>query len=765
MQIFNPDANQDMVQGTLVHTVYRSEETGYAVMHVKVVEAEPVVEKTRVTVVGLFPALELQESYRFYGTHTEHPQYGEQFKAEQFERVLPTENDAIVHYLSSDRFPGIGKKTAQAVVDVFGSRTIQEILESPERLQEVPGLKAEKRELLVSQVAENQGMERVLLKLTQYGFGMNLAMKIYQVYAEETMATIEEDPYQLVWDIEGVGFHKADRLGEVLGIAKTSPERMKAGLQFVMHELCLQGGHVYVPEEMLIDRAYTLLTTGGVVLEREKIMDAVVELAEESRLVVDDGCAYLPSLYFAEKGFVTHLLRLMNAADEEVEEAAFHEALGGAEEAFHMTYAPQQKEAIRTAVQSPVMILTGGPGTGKTTVIQAIVRVIAELEGLPAAPEPGGETFPVLLAAPTGRAAKRMKETTGLPAQTVHKWLGYKGEMHEDENEGLERNESHPLEGRLLIVDEFSMVDMWLANQLLRAVPEGMKVIFVGDEDQLPSVGPGEVLGNLLTADVLPAVSLSTVYRQSEGSSIIDMAHAMKQGELPKDWMEPKDDRRFFSRAAEHIVEAVEQVCTNAKKRGYTAHEIQVLAPMYKGPAGIHALNERLQQLFNPPDEQRREVTFGEVVYRVGDVIMQLENDPESNVFNGDRGEIIAIFQAKEQADRRMKIVLAFDGNEVTYEKKDLRQITHAYCASIHKSQGSEFPIVVAPVVMSYRRMLERNLIYTGITRAKDFLILCGEKSAFEFAVQQDNRGSRNTRLVQLLKEAHNEEAKSAGYN
>lgn len=361
--------------------------------------------------------------------------------------------------------------------------------------------------------------------------------------------------------------------------------------------------------------------------------------------------------------------------------------------------------------------------------------------------EKDNRSLPIKLAAPTGRAAKRMAEATELAAGTIHSLLGWKGSTT-----GFDKGDHDQLEGELLIVDEMSMVDAWVANQLFKAIPKGMQVILVGDENQLPSVGPGQVLKDLLDANVIPTVQLSEIYRQAEGSSIIELAHSMKDGHLPTDLTAKKPDLRFFSCHTHQVKQAVWQICENALTKGYSPREIQVLAPIYRGGAGIIELNTMLQTLFNPAKEGRRELPFGDVIFRKGDMVLQLVNNAEENVFNGDRGEIVAVLYAKETTEKKDQLVVSFDGLEVTYEKKDFTQLTHAYCSSIHKAQGSEFPIVVMPVVGNYQRMLRRNLLYTGITRAKQFLLLCGDINTFEQAIQKSNDG-RQSLLKDRLQE------------
>ncbi|RSL31589.1 ATP-dependent RecD-like DNA helicase [Salibacterium salarium] len=744
--------SESFLSGTVVHIIFRNEDNGYTVLNVKVKDAYPECADNKVTVVGHFPMIEADERYRFEGQFKEHPRFGKQYHVQMYKKEIPTEKDALILYLSSERFPGIGEKTATKMVELFGKDVISIVLDDQDKLKQIKGLSETNRKQIYDAMLENQGMEKAMTMLTQYGFGMDLAVKIYHVYRERTFEVIQDSPYQLVWDVEGIGFYKADKLGRSVGINRDHPERIKAGMLYVLYEKTMQDGHVFLPETFLLDETKQLLNDGEFQVTDDLLHDALLHLTEEDKLIQEENRVYMSSLYFAEKGFVSKVKKMTNNEQHDVEfsETEFLQALGETEEQLGIEYADQQKDAIREAIHSPLMILTGGPGTGKTTVIRAIVEMFSKLHdfSLDRSTYKKGEPFPVLLAAPTGRAAKRVKESTGLDASTIHKLLGYSGE---EGNEYFEKGEDEPLEGKLLIVDEVSMVDMWLANQLFRSVPDDMQVILVGDEDQLPSVGPGEVLGDLIQTKVVPIVALSVVYRQAEGSSIIQLAHAIKQGSLPEDLYAPYSDRRFFPCDKSQTADLVEQVCAGAVNKGYTPLDIQVLVPMYKGPAGVHELNKRLQQLFNPHENKKRKVTFGESVYSKGDVILQLVNNPEEHVYNGDRGVVEAIFEAKETADKQMQIVLSFDGKEVTYTRQDLNQIMLAYCSSIHKSQGSEFPIVVVPVLMSYRRMLKRNLLYTAITRARDYLILSGEQKAVQFAVDNQNKEERYTMLKEKL--------------
>ncbi|WP_332633471.1 SF1B family DNA helicase RecD2 [Halalkalibacter flavus] len=739
------------IKGTVSHIVFRNEENFYTVALIHVQQTNEELKDKKVTVVGSLPKLEPDETFLFFGRVIDHPKFGVQYQVEQFRRDLPQTKHGIVQYLSSGRFPGIGIKTAETIVEVLGERAITRIVEDRTVLTAVPKLSKEKADSLYKQLVDQQGVEQVLMTLSKHGFGVELSMKVYQAYGLQALDIIQTNPYQLIADVEGIGFRRADLLGAAIGITGKHPDRIRAGCLHLLQELCLQEGHVFLSKDVLVPHVISLLSSHDCKLEVTEVEEQLLLMQEEDELCTEDNRVYVKSLFFAEKGIVTSVQRLLSQeVEEEFPEAEFLKALGQLEEEQKLEYAPSQKEAIQTALSSPLMILTGGPGTGKTTVIKGIVELYARLHGLSLDEKAYTKSnpFPILLVAPTGRAAKRMSEATELPATTIHRLLGWKGGSG-----GFEKGDHEQLEGELLIVDESSMVDIWLMNQLLKAVPKGMQVVLVGDQDQLPSVGPGQVLRDFLESTIIPTVPLVDIYRQAEGSSIIELAHSMKQGTMPANLPEPQSDRRFFPCQIDHVQQVVSQICENAMKKGYTAKEIQVLAPMYKGSAGITELNVMLQNLFNPKTDQRREIAFGDVVYRTGDIVLQLVNNPDENVYNGDRGEIVAIFYAKENQERQDQLVISYDGIEVVYLKKDLNQITHAYCCSIHKAQGSEFPIVVMPIVRNYARMLRRNLLYTGITRAKQFLLLCGDLKAIHTAITQKDEMNRNSMLQEKLQQ------------
>ncbi|PLS15605.1 ATP-dependent RecD-like DNA helicase [Bacillus sp. M6-12] len=746
------------MKGRHLVTIFHNEQNLYSVVRIRVDETNVNYDEKEAVVTGYFPRIHEQESYIFYGQMKDHPKFGLQFHVEHFKKDMPQSKEGIVAYLSSELFKGIGKKTAESIVEALGDNSITKILEQPSILDGIPKLNPEKAKSLYDTLIEHQGLEQVMIALNQYGFGPQLSMKIYQCYKQDALDIMQKNPYKLVEDIEGIGFGRADELGFQLGISGSHPDRIKAACLYTLETQCLQEGNVYLEAEQLLESVKKLLEENKRdSIEFTAISDEIVKLGEEGKIQVEERRVYPPSLYFSEKGIVTHIKRILSQTEfkEQFPESEFLLALGELEERIGVEYAPAQKEAIQTALESPMLIMTGGPGTGKTTVIKGIVELYSELHGvsLDINDYKKEDPFPFILAAPTGRAAKRMAESTGLPAVTIHRLLGWNG------SEGFSHDEENPITGKIVIIDEMSMVDTWLANQLFKALPDQIQVILVGDEDQLPSVGPGQVLKDLLASQCVPIVGLEQIYRQAEGSSIIELAHEIKNGRLPHDIQRQQADRSFFSCGTSQIAEVVEKVVLNARKKGYTARDIQVLAPMYKGPAGIDRLNKILQEILNSnSDGKRRELSFGDVTYRVGDKVLQLINQPESAVYNGDMGEVISVLYAKENTEKQDMLIVSFEGIEVTYTRQDLSQITHAFCCSIHKSQGSEFPIVILPVVKSYFRMLRRNLIYTAITRSKSFLILCGEEEALRMGVELNNELQRRTTLKQKLREAFQED-------
>lgn len=558
---------------------------------------------------------------------------------------MPQTKEAIISYLSSDLFKGVGKKTAQNIVNTLGDNAINDILDDHSVLEKVSGLSKKKQKQIAEQISANQESEKIMIRLHDLGFGPKLSMAIYQFYLGDTLTILDRNPYQLIYDIKGIGFNKADRLARNIGIAYNDNERLKAALLYTLEEECIKQGHTYLPINVVIDLTVDVLNyQDEEVIDPEKLDEMLQYLNEEKRLIIDNEQVAIPSLYYSEIKSVQNLFRIKTHTNKltEIEQSDLQMHIGEIEDANQVNYAASQKEALQTAINSKVMLLTGGPGTGKTTVIKGIVELYAEIHGLSLDYDDYvNDDYPVVLAAPTGRASKRLQESTGLEAMTIHRLIGWN---QDTKPEDILENE---INARLIIIDEMSMVDTWLFHQFLSAVPLDAQLIFVGDEDQLPSVGPGQVFKDLIESKAIPRVNLTEVYRQQDGSSIIELAHRMKLGQKI-DITQRFHDRSFINCQANQIPTVVEKVVTSAVNKGYTMADIQVLAPMYKGNAGIKRLNQVLQDILNPKKKDTREIEFGDVVFRKGDKVLQLVNRPNDNIFNGDIGVIVGIFGRKK---------------------------------------------------------------------------------------------------------------------
>ena len=695
------------------------------------------------------------EEYTFWGQIVQHSKYGEQLQITRYERAKPT-SKGLVKYFSSSHFKGIGLKTAQKIVELYGENTIDEILEHPEKLETISGLSSKSREAFVSTLRLNYGTEMVLAKLANYGIPNKLAIQIQDTYKEETIDIVENYPYQLVEDIKGLGFTIADQLAQELGIESQAPERFRAGLVHSLLNACMESGDTYVEARDLLEKTLTLLESSRPVeLEPSQLAQELSNLIEEEKVQQVDTKIFDNSLFFAEEGIHNHLIRILEKEEPNKHEIEIiQEHIATVEEELGIQYDAIQKQAICDAIQNKVFILTGGPGTGKTTVINGIIGVYALLEGLDLRKK---SSLPILLAAPTGRAARRMNELTGLPSATIHRHLGMTGD---DDTSHLEDY----LDADFIIVDEFSMVDTWLANQLFSNISSNSKILIVGDSDQLPSVSPGQVLADLLQIPSIPQTRLERIYRQSEESTIVTLASQIRQGILPADFTRKKADRSYFEIASSHIPATIEKIIDAAIRSGIPARDIQVLAPMYRGTAGIDAINQLMQELLNPLQKGQFSFEASQFHYRTGDKVIHLVNDAEVNVFNGDLGYITDLIPGKYTESKQDEIVIDFDGNEISYPRNEWYKIRLAYAMSIHKSQGSEFPVVILPITSASKRMLERNLIYTAITRAKSKLILLGELQAFDYAVKHIGT-ARKTYLIERfsdLIETTIEESKQA---
>ncbi|MDN6030103.1 MAG: ATP-dependent RecD-like DNA helicase [Lactococcus plantarum] len=726
--------------GTVEAIFFSNPANFYKVLLVEITDTNAEFTGDEIVVNGIIGDVIEGDSYKFYGELTNHPKYGEQLKVSTYEKDVPTSGAGLVKYLSSEHFPGIGKKTAEKIVEIFPEDTIDHILEAPDQLSGI--LSAQKLTGFVKRLSENHGMEKILSKLAVYELPSKINFQIYELYKETTLDVIKENPYQLVLDIKGIGFKKADKIAEDEGISATSDARIQAGLMHTVITHAMEFGDTYIEARDLLEKTIDLLESSrNVEILADQVATNINVLLAEGRLQAQDTKLFDNGLYFAEEGIYQRLDKLTNGIPTKLDQERFETIMTEVETTLDIQYDSLQKEAIFKALTHQFFILTGGPGTGKTTVIKGIIQAYALLNKLDLNPDNyTDDVFPIVQLAPTGRAARRMNELTGLPSATIHRQLGLNSDDQPDDF-------GNDLSGSLLIVDEFSMVDTWLANKLFAAILPSMTVILVGDADQLPSVGPGQVFADLLRISDFASVRLDKIFRQGEGSTITSLAHSIKDGHLPADFIAKKADRSYIESKAVNIANYIEQIAKAWLKRGNDPFDLQVLIPMYKGIAGINQVNKSLQNLFNPLAE-RLEFNFQDTIFRQADKVLHLVNEASLDVFNGDIGVITDLVPAKYTESKQDEIIMSFDGNEVIYPRAEWYKITLAYAMSIHKSQGSEFPTVIVPMVASYNRMLERNLLYTAVTRAKQSLILLGEVTSFQTAVTRQG-ANRKTYLVE----------------
>ena len=735
------------IKGEIMFTIFENTEEHFSIAKIKIHDTNESYTEKDIVGKGYFSNLQPGVVYQFFGKLDTHPKFGVQYNITAYQTFVPETKEAVVAYLSSDLFYGVGKRTAESIVEKLGENAIQKILKDPNLLSSIPNMKKKTIQTLVSTLQDNQGFEQIAVQLTRYGISLKMSQTLYKMYKEETLVLLKENPYQFVFDIEGFGFITADKIASMNGISKKNDNRICASCIYAL-QLSILDGHVFLPLEECLTSMQNILNVND--LADDKLMKLLEVLDAEKKIIIKDNRVYLPSLFYAEEQFSSHIKRIM---EKEIQtnttDAELMKLIGEIEEEESLSYGEEQFSAIKQAIHSKLMILTGGPGTGKTTVVKGILKVYADIYGLSLNRHDYDKAsdYPFVLTAPTGRAAKRLEESTGIKAMTIHRLLGWDG------HNNFEKNEYEKLTGKYLIIDEFSMVDTWLSNHLFKAIPDDMQVLLVGDEDQLPSVGPGQVLADLLSSERIPLIKLNEVYRQKEGSKIIQLAHLIKNDNCTPEKLVKDQDFSFIPCRTNQVINVVTTVFERAIEKGISVNDIQILAPMYRTEAGIDAINKKIQSLVNPKAKNKRERFINDATYRVGDRVIQLVNQPEDGVYNGDIGEIKQIFTAKENAEKQEQILIAFEDNEVLYTRSNYLNFMHAYCISIHKSQGSEFPIVILPVVSTYRRMLRKNLLYTAITRSKQSLIMCGEIDAFILGIETLDTNKRYTTLKEQLQQ------------
>ena len=739
------NANTNLI-GKISSVFFESPDSLFKVVLVTVKEDNFDWDENQIVVTGNMTNIVEGNTYQFEGKIVSHPKYGQQFSAAQVKSFVPESKEGLVNYLSSSKFKGIGIQSASKVVKKLGKDAIKKIKQDSSVLVGL-GLTKKQQASIVDGITESNGLEDILIKLGDFGITGIIASNVINKYHEDTLKIIEENPYHLSNEIESIGFKKADEIAHQLGFKDDFEPRIQAGILETILKWCLSTGDTYIKGDNLVQQASKLL---GSQIDFSVIAEQVINLGELGQVVGDQGNIYLSWLYRSEVSIANKVKSLL--AKEDVDDSKLDQAINEAEANVGIEYDDVQKNAIKLALSNKITIITGGPGTGKTTIVKGLIESFANLHRISLDEKEYTEkSYPVQLAAPTGRAAKRMNEVTGVPARTIHRLLGLNG------NDEIRSDEIEEITGDLLVVDEMSMVDTNLFDLLISAVNYDMQVVLVGDSNQLPSVGPGQVFNDLICSKTIPTISLTKIYRQGQDSSIINLAHDIQKGELPADFEQNKPDKSYFNAQASQVTNAIEQIAKRAVSKGISKNDIQVLAPMYRGSAGVNEINLHLQKVLNPiktPNDKH--ITVRDVNYRIGDKVLQLVNAPENNIFNGDIGEIVSITTGKK-AHGKDSMIVDFDGNEVTYGSSDFNQLTLAYCISIHKSQGSEFPFVIMPMVRQYYRMLQRNLLYTGLTRASKSIILLGELSAFETAVENES-ANRNTGLIYRL----NDELKPA---
>lgn len=729
------------IEGTIEEVIFRNESNGYTVAILETLDDV-------VTIVGTIPFINIGETIKVNGEWTNHPTYGEQIKIENVSTVVPATLNGIEKYLSSGLIPYIGPKTAKKIVERFGMDSLDIIEYNPEKLKEIDGIGDKKVEKILEAFKEQRELRDIMVFLQQYDISPSYGVRIYKKYGNETIKIISENPYKLSEDVFGIGFKTADKIAQNMGIEVDSPYRLNAGIKFVLLEYARKG-HSYVPKEKLLERSKEILNVDEEILE-ESLRNLAIGGEVQLEVVDEKVLVYYMPFYMAENNVCKKIIELsrveLDSLQLDVEKGI--ETIESEEE---ISFAKKQREAIREAVENGVVVITGGPGTGKTTTINAIIKLFE------------GENLTVALAAPTGRAAKRMSQASNREARTIHRLLEYSF-METDMAFG--RDEDSPLEADVVIIDETSMVDILLMNHLLKAIVPGTRMILVGDVDQLPSIGPGNVLKDIIDSKIVKVVELDEIFRQAQESMIVVNAHRINKGEYPFLNVKGKDFYFIQKNSQREIVDTIVDLC-NRRLPNFNGYDslidIQVLSPMKKGEAGINALNKELQYILNPKLHDKAEKKMGNEIFRVGDKVMQIKNnyttewkiyengkikEKGEGVYNGDFGFITYI----DEEDRIVNVL--FDGEkEVEYDFKQLDELKLAYATTVHKSQGSEFSVVIMPIFWGPPMLLTRNLLYTAITRAKELVVLVGEEKYLYMMLKNNRIAKRYSGLDYRLRQ------------
>ena len=685
-------------------------------------------EKT-ITVTGTLPDIEMDVLYTISGKYVEHPRYGMQFAVESYEKQLPDSREGIIRYFSSVQFSHVGKKTAEKIVDALGTECISMIRNEPDILYMVPGLPEKAILSIQENIQEKDGMEQLVRFLNVHGIGIRNLVRLNAAYGNEALQKLKENPYRVIEECDGMGFITADKIGKALGIEKGDHRRLYAYLLALLSKLTMDSGDSYVTTDEL------RLVWHTRTVEYDDVFDDLLnEAVLHASIHIEDDRIYPMAQYSAEVTIASTLRSFPEQIMEPCDMTLLQDYLHAMEKEIGITYDELQVQAIESFFKEPISIITGGPGTGKTTVVRAFMKLFHQLYPNAVA----------VCAAPTGRAAKRLCEVTGTQSTTIHSLLKW-----DLETNTFGKNETDPLDVDLVIIDECSMVDAYVFSALMKAGANIRKICLIGDEDQLPSVGPGCVLRDLIASERFPLVRLNHIYRQKDGSEVISLAHDIRRGMVDPSFYH--QDVHFVSCADTAIRDTILHIVKQSLQMGYSMDEVQVLSPMYRGNAGIDVLNNALQASFNPPDTEKREVQSGYRIFREHDKILQLKNQPDDDVYNGDIGILEEVTLPEETEDKRHALFVNYQDNIVCYRPENFDKITHAYCISVHKSQGGEYPIIIMPFIRSHSIMLYRKLIYTACSRARKAVWLIGDMSAFEAGIQVEERHVRRTTLQQRL--------------